>query len=335
MDKALVDVAVLILFFNNPERFQTVFEEIRKAKPSKLFLYQDGARKNNKNDESGIMACRRIADEKIDWECEVHKWYREENLGCDPSNYISQKWAFSFVDKCIIFEDDSVPSVSFIRFCKELLDKYENDTRISMIAGLNYDEITPDIPYDYFFTSNISIWGWASWKRVIDCWEGDYDFLRDSLAVKELKALIKAHGIRKDFLRIAHRHKKTGKEYYETILSANMLLNSGLSIVPTKNMINNIGCFGDGVHYTAPLKMMPKKIQKIFQVKRYEIDFPLRHPKYVVENVPYKQRVYKLMAWNHPFIKWKRKMESFFLKIRFGDLNGIKRALINTLNGGK
>ena len=48
MDKALVDVAVLILFFNNPERFQTVFEEIRKAKPSKLFLYQDGARKNNK-----------------------------------------------------------------------------------------------------------------------------------------------------------------------------------------------------------------------------------------------------------------------------------------------
>ena len=63
-----------------------------------------------------------------------------------------------------------MPSVSFLKFCKELLDRYEKDTRITMIAGMNHDEITSDIPHDYFFTSNISIWGWATWKRVIDRW---------------------------------------------------------------------------------------------------------------------------------------------------------------------
>ena len=63
------------------------------------------------------------------------------------------------VDKCIVLEDDDVPSVSFFTFCKEMLDKYEQDTRITMIAGFNNEEITPDVPYDYFFTSTFSIWG--------------------------------------------------------------------------------------------------------------------------------------------------------------------------------
>lgn len=144
---ALVEVAVLILFFNRPEPLKAVFEQVRKARPSKLFLYQDGPR--GEKDLPGIQACRKVVDE-IDWECEVHQWYQEQNFGCDPSEYLSQKWAFSHVDKCIVLEDDDIPSVSFFRFCKELLDKYENDTRICMISGINYDEVTKDIPYDYF-----------------------------------------------------------------------------------------------------------------------------------------------------------------------------------------
>ena len=80
--------------------------------------------------------------EDIDWDCKVHRLYQEENYGCDPSGYIAHTWAFSHVDKCIVIEDDDVPSVSYFRFCKELLDKYENDKRIMLITGLNIDEET-------------------------------------------------------------------------------------------------------------------------------------------------------------------------------------------------
>ena len=41
MKPALVDVAVLILFFNRPEPLKAVFSQVKKARPSKLFLYQD------------------------------------------------------------------------------------------------------------------------------------------------------------------------------------------------------------------------------------------------------------------------------------------------------
>ena len=41
MKPFLVDVPVLILFFNRPQQLSQVFEQVRNARPSKLFLYQD------------------------------------------------------------------------------------------------------------------------------------------------------------------------------------------------------------------------------------------------------------------------------------------------------
>ena len=85
---ALVDVSVLLIFFNRPGTFGQVFEQVRKARPSRLFLYQDGAR--GPQDRDGIEACRRIAG-GVDWDCEVHKFYQSCNLGCNPSGYIAHK----------------------------------------------------------------------------------------------------------------------------------------------------------------------------------------------------------------------------------------------------
>lgn len=38
---AQIDIAVLMLFFNRPDSLKKVFEQVRKARPSQLFLYQD------------------------------------------------------------------------------------------------------------------------------------------------------------------------------------------------------------------------------------------------------------------------------------------------------
>ena len=39
-----LDVSVLILFFNRSDVLEKVFAEVRKARPARLFLYQDGPR---------------------------------------------------------------------------------------------------------------------------------------------------------------------------------------------------------------------------------------------------------------------------------------------------
>lgn len=328
---AKIDVAVLMLFFNRPDHFQKVFDEVKKARPAKLFLYQDGPR--GERDMPGVEACRQIAsDENIDWECEVHRAYQTKNQGCDPSEYLSQKWAFSMVDKCIVLEDDDVPSQSFFPFCKEMLDRYEHDERIAMIAGFNEDEVSADCEDSYFFTSVFSIWGWASWRRVVDKWEGDYAFLQDKKAMQTLRRLCKQRGYRNDFERMCREHQQSGKEYYESIFWASMLLQSGLAIMPTKNLINNLGLSEDSTHFSGSMKTTPRGYRRIFTMGRHELDFPLKHPRYVIENVEYKERVYKNHAWGHPGIKVTRSLEELILNLKHGNFKIITKAIRRRIN---
>jgi len=60
---------VIFIFFNRPHTMIKVLEPIRKVKPDKLYLVADGPR--NKEEKSKTEECRRIAQEAIDWECQV------------------------------------------------------------------------------------------------------------------------------------------------------------------------------------------------------------------------------------------------------------------------
>lgn len=42
MKPALVDISVLLLFHARPDHFGKVWAEVRKARPKRLFLFQDG-----------------------------------------------------------------------------------------------------------------------------------------------------------------------------------------------------------------------------------------------------------------------------------------------------
>ena len=128
-----LDISVLILFFNRADVLEQVFAEVRKARPARLFLYQDGAR--GERDVPGIMACREVVSQ-IDWPCEVHRLYQEKNYGCDPSEFISQKWAFSLTDKCIVLEDDDVPTI-------EMPDIPEKPERPMEAPSIHTDDETP------------------------------------------------------------------------------------------------------------------------------------------------------------------------------------------------
>ena len=328
---AKTDVAVLVLFFNRPDMLAQLFNQIRQARPSRLLLYQDGAR--DEADLERMMQCRAIVDDsQIDWECTVHRNYQEQNRGCDPSNYLSIKWAFSLYDKCMKFEDDDCPSLSFFPFCKEMLDRYEHDQRISIVTGLNYDEQTPDMPYDYFFTTTFSINGWASWRRVIDQWDDErYAFLDDAFNMHQLEALIKERRYQQDFVKFCQYHRSLGKAYYETLFHASMFFNSGLSIIPRVNMISNAGATDDGTHYSGSNDTLPSGLRRIFTMGRHELQFPLRHPKYVIENVEYKQRAFRTMGWGHPWVKVGRSLEELWLNLKKGNFRRITAAIGNRI----
>src|SRR5688572_19370360 len=103
------DTPVLFIIFNRPDLTKQVFEAIRKAKPSRLYIAADGPRENILGEGEKCNEARRIASD-IDWECKVRTLFRDENLGCGkgPTNAIT--WFFSHETEGIILEDDCLPS---------------------------------------------------------------------------------------------------------------------------------------------------------------------------------------------------------------------------------
>ncbi len=320
------DVAVLLIFFTRTETLRRTFEVIRRSRPTHLLLYQDGPR--NSEEAKKLEAARQIVDdESIDWPVEVKRSYHSENLGAWASNYNAQRWAFSLHEKCIVLEDDSTPSSTFIPFCKELLDRYENDKRIAMIAGFNHEECT-ESPYDYMFTTVMPVWGWASWRRVVDEWDEKYTVVDDKISMRQLEALINSRQDGwKEMIKKLRKHKKAGMPIYETLLWLYMTLNSCLSIIPTRNMIQNCAVSAESAHYRSSLRTLPRRMQELLTMPSYDVDFPLRHPKYVIEDADYKKRVFRIMAWGHPLIKTGRSFEELYRNLRYGSFQNIVSAI--------
>lgn len=327
--KAEIDISVLLIFFNRPETFEKVFEQVRKARPSRLFLYQDGAREGNEKDVKGIKACREIVS-RIDWECEVETFFQEKNVGCDPSIYNALKWVFSKTDKCVILEDDVVPAVSFIRFCKEMLDKYENDERIGMVCGMNKAGCSDDIEDDYLFAYTTDIWGWATWSRVVNSWETDFPVLFDENKSKKLYGSIKAKCGRGEAdltFKVMPKHYSSGKEYFESVMAYSNFVNNRLSIIPKRNMISNIGnTVAGGAHSSSSEKLLPKATRKLVSMKAYELEsLPIKHPNYIFEDAEYGKIIRRISGRNNPLVMFSRRIESLLLAIIYRDKESLKR----------
>jgi hypothetical protein len=229
-------------------------------------------------------------------------------------------------------EDDDVPSQSFFPFCKELLDRYADDQRINMICGMNNLEIY-DSPYSYLFTETGSIWGWATWKRVIDEWEPNYDILDDDYNFEKLKNYLKTqNSLSKSRIKTWEANKNSGVEHYETINGLNQYIHNRLNIVPTKNMIINIGNTPEGsTHSASDLSLLPKGLRRIYTMKSFEIEFPLVHPKYVINDVKYKEDLFRLMGNGHPLVTLYRNIEKSILILKKKGPKELKSKIVGKL----
>ena len=119
------------------------------------------------------------------------------------------------------------------------------------------------------------------------------------------------------------KHKQAGKPIYETVLWSYMTLNSCLSIVPTRNMIQNGAVSAESAHFQTSLKALPRRMQRLLIMPSYDVEFPLRHPKHVIEDAEYKKRVFRIMAWEHPWIKIGRSFEELYRSLRYGNFSHI------------
>lgn len=318
MKPFLVDVPVRINIWIRPDCQRKQFEILKQARPSILFLISDGGR--NEEEWEAIRKNRAMYDTEIDWECTVYKMYEEKNNGLYTMVAKMSELVWDKVDRCIFLEDDILPSVSFFQYCCDLLEKYKDDLRISAICGMNHLGVSEDVTSDYFFSRQGSIWGTAMWKRTFLLRDPEFKYGNDEYTMKLLKQRTKHNKIA--WNRIC---AYTKQKYYEGHVAGgefwhefNMYGHNQLQIIPKKNMICCEGCTANAAH-SVSYEKLGKGLRKLFYMKTYELDFPLKHNEYVIPDVEYEKKRNRILAYNHPWINFYRRIEWIVNKIRRGD----------------
>lgn len=291
-----ITAPILLIAFNRPDTTRIVFDKIRNAKPLKLYVAVDGPRKNKEGEDIRVNEVRNIV-KNVDWECEFHFLFRDLNLGCGIGVSSAITWAFETTDKLIIIEDDCLPAMPFFAFCNILLEKYKDDTRICMISGNNYTEKANKTDDSYFFSKYGHIWGWATWKRTWD----KYDFeMIDWPSFRNTNQICNVFRGKKEqrfFLTFYNNFlakKEKGTWDYQWFYCR--IKDNGLSIVPSQNLVTNIGV--QGVHTGNKSEAHFSPVNEDFRINK--------EPQFILCNAYYDKQ---------HFTQWINKKSNFLTRI--------------------
>lgn len=274
-----LNTPVAFFIFNRPETTKIVFEEIRKAKPKQLFIVADGPRKTKEGEDEITEQTRKVV-ENIDWECEVKRNYSDFNLGCKKRVSSGIDWVFDNVETAIFIEDDCLPDQSFFRYCQDLLEYYKDKEEVMLISG---NKVLTDYQVknsSYYFSNFAHIWGWASWRRAwrkYDVRPADWS---NSEAVELLNKIFNRNREAVNYWKnILDRVYQGEINTWDYQLQFALWKYNGLSIVPAKNLVVNIGLdSSNATHTKGPGGLYTK-------MKKESIDFPLIHPNEIARNV--------------------------------------------------
>jgi hypothetical protein len=284
-----LSTSVAMGIFNRPEATARVFAEVRRARPPRLFVFADGPRPDRPS-ESALCAEAREVVEQVDWPCDVATEYAEQNLGTRARFSSGLDWVFESAEEAIVLEDDCLPHPTFFRFCEEILSRYRDDERVMHVSGDNFSMVNARgirarvsrsvqgrLGPSYYFSGYPHVWGWGSWRRAWQRYEGAMDSWSDPNTRGNVIASF-ADPAERSFWEHTWDALAKGEDdswAYQWVLAC--IANDGLSVMPRRNLVSNLG-FGPGAVHTT-------NTDDLFAELPLEgARFPLRHPRSIVRD---------------------------------------------------
>lgn len=264
---------ILFMIFNRPDTTQKVFNAIRQAKPKQLFVAADGPREGKEGEKEKCQKARKII-EQVDWDCEVKTLFRDKNLGCKIAVSSAINWFFENVEEGIILEDDCLPSQSFFWFCQELLKKYRNDTRIMIISGNNFQFGRIRGEGSYYFSKYFHCWGWATWRRTWKCFDVNMSDFEKFKTENQINNIFQTKQQKKYWMKIFQIVYERKIDSWAYPWAYSCFINNGLCIIPSVNLVSNIGFNKEALHTKDENSILSK-------VKTEEIT-EIIHPKFIL-----------------------------------------------------
>lgn len=299
MPENTFDIPVVLILFKRKDTVLRIIDRLRQIKPMKVYLLSDQGR--NEEEISKVADARRTVEDAIDWDCSIIKNYAKENRGVYGNIALGAKWVFEREEYAIFLEDDNLPELTFFPFCKELLHKYKDDTRIMWICGTNYlGKYTTKDGSSYMFTRHMLPCGWASWSnKFLKFYDGEIELFKDPYVRERFLAEFPNKAMRDVYEGPLLRYEKEmaqGKQPYswDYQMCLTVRANSMFGISPAYNQIKNIGVDMDSEH--GGNSMTKVMTRRFCGMPSYPLEFPLKHPKAVMTDLDYEEKISKVVT---------------------------------------
>lgn len=264
-------LAPIVLFvYNRPWHTQQTVEALlanELAKESILYVFADGAKPGaNAEVIDGICKTREYIHQISGFKS-IYVEEAETNKGLANSVIRGVSKVIDLYGKAIVLEDDLITNKFFLRFMNEALEFYQDDMRLFMVSGCNYDFKIPNwYEKDVYIAHRSCSTGWGTWKNRWDLadWDmRDYDeFKKDASQVakfcrggddmfpmleEQIGGKIDSWAIRWDYCMYKH---------------------DAFCLRTVKTLVNNIGFDGSGVHCgNQEVGMAPNYDYPLYQIE--------------------------------------------------------------------
>ncbi len=292
------DVPIGLFLFKRIDTTFRIVDRISEIQPQKIYLISDQGR--DEEEKKMVAKCRKAVEDRIQWDCEVIKYYADNNRGVYENIGEGAKWVLTQEKQAIFLEDDNLPEVSFFYYCKELLQKYEKEPQILWICGTNYlGKYEPDNNVSYMFTKHLLPCGWASWgEKFCQYYDGEMKTFSSEKSREKLKRNYENHALFKYQFRLfektayllKHDRKRSSWDYQ----MAYSVRNGGFyGISPKYNQIENIGVDEFSTHGGNSFKNVMTK--RFCGMKSYSLELPLVHPARIEIDEVYEREIGKII----------------------------------------
>lgn len=212
------------------------------ANESRLFIFSDAAK-----DSSQQVFVNEVRDiiKQVDGFKSVELIERETNLGLAESIIDGVSMLVSEYGKVIVFEDDLISSAYTLQYFNDALIRYHNEEKVMHIGAYMYPLKAENLPETFFYRAATS-WGWATWERAWKDFEPDINKLIARFdRRKRLEFSIEGT---MNFWKQIIEFKRGRNNSWAIRWYASIFLKGGLTLNPSKSLINNIGHDGSGIH---------------------------------------------------------------------------------------
>lgn len=240
------NLAPIALFvYNRPGHTRRTISYLQKnvlAEDSRLYIFSDAAKTSA--DEGVVNEVRELITATTGFKS-VKIIRRKTNMGLAASIIDGVTQLMNEYGKVIVFEDDLLSSPYTLQYFNEALQRYADEARVMHIGAYMYDLKTAGLPETFFYRAATS-WGWATWARAWKNFEPDIDVLMSQFSKEKINAF-SIEGTM-NFWKQMEQFKLGKNNSWAIRWYASVFLKGGLTLNPSKSLIQNIGHDGTGVH---------------------------------------------------------------------------------------